>query len=81
MERRPSASTLADVSALVWRDLMARLVTARWREPRKPRAGLGPGVRLVEGEFRYSDLWLDDDLDADPGASSDARGVGHEQGG
>ena len=64
------------MSAGLWHDLMARLATTKPDEAEaEPGTATERGVRLVDGELRYSDMWLDDEAADDPG---DPRNDGDE---
>jgi hypothetical protein len=52
---------------------MARLATTKPDEAEaEPGTATERGVRLVDGELRYSDMWLDDEAVDDDGAPPDA---------
>ena len=68
-------STLVRMSATLWHDLLSRLASpkpGRRASDIEPDVVGEPGVRLIDGELRYSDLWLDEDADEPGDASHDA---------
>jgi hypothetical protein len=66
-------STLGRMSATLWQDLLSRLGGQKPgpASDDEPDVAVEPGVRVVDGELRYSDMWLDEETGDEPEASAD----------